>query len=158
MDSPARAWREFPQRYRLEASKCTQCEKILYPPRLVCPKCGASMPGPGGTCRCAALRKSQGDLKLKLQQYALLAATFGGVYLITVVVIGYPTTYLAGRVVALLQAEPSEESESEEAEDPLADDRHGPGDVRPHLCGEEGELIPRQQIPRETKPHRQEQH
>jgi uncharacterized OB-fold protein len=42
MDSPARAWREFPQRYRLEATKCTQCEKILYPPRVVCPKCGAS--------------------------------------------------------------------------------------------------------------------
>jgi len=41
MFSPARAWREFPQRYRLEAAKCTECGKILYPPRLVCPKCGA---------------------------------------------------------------------------------------------------------------------
>jgi uncharacterized protein len=41
MFSPARAWREFPQRYRLEAAKCTECDKILYPPRLVCPECGA---------------------------------------------------------------------------------------------------------------------
>ena len=41
MFSPARAWREFPQRYRLEASKCKKCGKILYPPRLVCPECGA---------------------------------------------------------------------------------------------------------------------
>jgi uncharacterized OB-fold protein len=41
MFSPARAWREFPQRYRLEAAKCTECGKILYPPRLVCPACGA---------------------------------------------------------------------------------------------------------------------
>jgi uncharacterized OB-fold protein len=40
MFSPARAWREFPQRYRLEAARCTSCSKILYPPRLVCPSCG----------------------------------------------------------------------------------------------------------------------
>ena len=40
MFSPARAWREYPQRYRLEASSCDDCEKILYPPRLVCPACG----------------------------------------------------------------------------------------------------------------------
>ncbi|TFG40089.1 MAG: Zn-ribbon domain-containing OB-fold protein [Candidatus Aminicenantes bacterium] len=40
MFSPARAWREYPQRYRLEAAKCAKCSKILYPPRLVCPECG----------------------------------------------------------------------------------------------------------------------
>lgn len=40
MFSPARAWREFPQRYRLEAARCTECGKVLYPPRLVCPQCG----------------------------------------------------------------------------------------------------------------------
>lgn len=40
MFSPARAWREFPQRYRLEAARCTGCGKVLYPPRLVCPQCG----------------------------------------------------------------------------------------------------------------------
>lgn len=39
MISPARSWREFPQRYRLEAAKCSGCEKILYPPREVCPAC-----------------------------------------------------------------------------------------------------------------------
>ncbi len=37
---PARYWREMPQRYRLEASKCKKCERVLFPPRLVCPKCG----------------------------------------------------------------------------------------------------------------------
>lgn len=41
MFSPARAWREFPQKYRLEAGRCTKCGKICYPPRVVCPKCGA---------------------------------------------------------------------------------------------------------------------
>jgi uncharacterized OB-fold protein len=39
MFSPARAWREFPQRYRLEAEQCTGCGKVLYPPRVVCPEC-----------------------------------------------------------------------------------------------------------------------
>ncbi len=37
---PARYWREMPQRYRLEAGKCTRCGKIGFPPRLICPKCG----------------------------------------------------------------------------------------------------------------------
>ena len=41
MFSPARAWREFPQRYRLEAARCEGCSKILYPPRMICPSCGS---------------------------------------------------------------------------------------------------------------------
>lgn len=32
-------WREIPQRYRLEAGKCSQCGKIFYPPRLICDAC-----------------------------------------------------------------------------------------------------------------------
>jgi len=32
-------WREFPQRYRLEASKCNNCGKIFFPPRLICSNC-----------------------------------------------------------------------------------------------------------------------
>lgn len=39
MRSPARSWREHPQRYRLEAAKCTSCGKTLYPPRVICPSC-----------------------------------------------------------------------------------------------------------------------
>ncbi len=38
MSSP-RYWREIPQRYRLEAAKCTGCEKVFFPPRRVCPGC-----------------------------------------------------------------------------------------------------------------------
>ncbi|MDI6839856.1 MAG: Zn-ribbon domain-containing OB-fold protein [bacterium] len=38
MPSP-RYTREIPQRYRLEAGKCKKCGKILFPPRLICPKC-----------------------------------------------------------------------------------------------------------------------
>ncbi len=38
MSAPKYA-REIPQRYRLEAVKCKQCQKILFPPRLICPSC-----------------------------------------------------------------------------------------------------------------------
>lgn len=38
MPSP-RYWREIPQRYRLEASKCEQCGAIHFPPRSICPEC-----------------------------------------------------------------------------------------------------------------------
>ena len=37
----ARYHREIPQRYRLEAGKCTKCGYVAFPPRLVCPKCNA---------------------------------------------------------------------------------------------------------------------
>ena len=38
MSSP-RYWREIPQRYRLEASRCKKCHKIFFPPRLICDEC-----------------------------------------------------------------------------------------------------------------------
>jgi uncharacterized OB-fold protein len=36
----ARFWREIPQRYRMEAGKCTGCGEIQFPPRRICPECG----------------------------------------------------------------------------------------------------------------------
>jgi len=39
MISPARSWREAPQRYRLEAATCSGCGRVSYPPRVVCPAC-----------------------------------------------------------------------------------------------------------------------
>ena len=35
----ARAWREYPQRYRYEAAVCKKCGKWFFPPRLVCDAC-----------------------------------------------------------------------------------------------------------------------
>ena len=35
----ARQWREIPQRYRLEAGKCTKCGKVFFPARLICDEC-----------------------------------------------------------------------------------------------------------------------
>jgi uncharacterized OB-fold protein len=37
--SVPRFWREIPQRYNLEASRCTVCQAIHFPPREVCPTC-----------------------------------------------------------------------------------------------------------------------
>ena len=31
--------REIPQRYRLEAGKCTGCGKVHFPPRQICKEC-----------------------------------------------------------------------------------------------------------------------
>lgn len=36
----ARAWREYPRRYRYEAGVCRKCGKWFFPPRLVCDACG----------------------------------------------------------------------------------------------------------------------
>ena len=38
MPSP-RYWREIPNRYRLEAAKCTSCGKVVFPARRICPAC-----------------------------------------------------------------------------------------------------------------------
>lgn len=41
MPTPSRYWREIPQRYRFEAGKCRACGYVCFPPRVVCPRCGA---------------------------------------------------------------------------------------------------------------------
>jgi len=41
LSTSARYWREIPQRYRLEASRCTGCGHNAFPPRQICPECGA---------------------------------------------------------------------------------------------------------------------
>ena len=38
MPSP-RYWRELPNRFRLEASRCKGCGKVSFPPRRICPAC-----------------------------------------------------------------------------------------------------------------------
>ena len=37
---PSRSWREYPQRYRLEASRFTKSGKTYFPPRTVDPETG----------------------------------------------------------------------------------------------------------------------
>jgi uncharacterized OB-fold protein len=37
-----RHWREFSSHYRLEGSRCTDCETVAFPPRDVCRECGST--------------------------------------------------------------------------------------------------------------------
>jgi uncharacterized OB-fold protein len=39
LSTSASYWREIPQRYRLEAGKCSTCGFVAFPPRLICPSC-----------------------------------------------------------------------------------------------------------------------
>ncbi|MBL7033299.1 MAG: Zn-ribbon domain-containing OB-fold protein [Candidatus Delongbacteria bacterium] len=41
MSTSAKLKREMPQRYRMEAGKCTTCGYIAFPPRSICPECQA---------------------------------------------------------------------------------------------------------------------
>lgn len=37
--SVPRFWREIPQRYNLQASRCGACRRVYFPPRVICPEC-----------------------------------------------------------------------------------------------------------------------
>lgn len=34
-----RFWREIPNRYNLIGTRCGNCNKVLFPPRYICPQC-----------------------------------------------------------------------------------------------------------------------
>jgi len=35
----ARFWREIPQRYNLKGTKCMACDRVFFPPKVICPSC-----------------------------------------------------------------------------------------------------------------------
>ncbi|MBZ9570468.1 Zn-ribbon domain-containing OB-fold protein [Methanobrevibacter sp. TMH8] len=39
MSDIIRSWRHIQQRYNLIGSKCTNCDGVYFPPRVICPKC-----------------------------------------------------------------------------------------------------------------------
>lgn len=39
MTDIARGWRHIQQRYNLIGSKCSQCGKVFFPKRVICPEC-----------------------------------------------------------------------------------------------------------------------
>ena len=41
MNSPSLNWRRYPERYNLMGNKCILCEKIYFPSKLNCLKCGS---------------------------------------------------------------------------------------------------------------------
>lgn len=41
VESPARHWRLRQTRYRLIGDQCLECKEVFFPPRDICPDCGA---------------------------------------------------------------------------------------------------------------------
>lgn len=39
MSDTVRVWRHIQQRYNLIGSKCTNCGRVFFPPRVICPDC-----------------------------------------------------------------------------------------------------------------------
>lgn len=39
MTGTVRVWRHIQQRYNLIGSKCTNCGRVFFPPRVICPDC-----------------------------------------------------------------------------------------------------------------------
>ncbi|OWT33485.1 transcriptional regulator [Methanobrevibacter sp. 87.7] len=39
MTDTVRVWRHIQQRYNLIGSKCTNCGRVFFPPRVICPDC-----------------------------------------------------------------------------------------------------------------------
>ncbi len=82
----ARYTREIPQRYRLEAGKCSSCGKIYYPPRLVC-TCGGrefetvTLPDTGKVATYTVIRVAPSDFTDEVPYALAIVEVEGGVRL-----------------------------------------------------------------------------
>ncbi len=82
----ARYTREIPQRYRLEAGKCSSCGKIYYPPRLVC-TCGGrefetvTLPDTGKVVTYTIIRVAPSDFTAEVPYALGIVEVEGGVRL-----------------------------------------------------------------------------
>ena len=82
----ARYTREIPQRYRLEAGKCSACGKTYYPPRRVCP-CGGRdfetvvLPDTGTVATYTVIRVGPSDFTDEVPYALAVVEVEGGVRL-----------------------------------------------------------------------------
>jgi uncharacterized OB-fold protein len=83
----ARYTREIPQRYRLEAGKCSACGKIYYPPRRVCAACGGrefesvTLPDTGQVATYTVIRVAPSDFTDEAPYAVAVVEVEGGVRL-----------------------------------------------------------------------------
>ncbi len=83
----ARYTREIPQRYRLEAGKCSSCGKIYYPPRRVCAACGGrefenvKLPDTGKVATYTVIRVGPSDFTDEVPYALAIVEVEGGVRL-----------------------------------------------------------------------------
>lgn len=82
-----RFWREIPERYTLQASRCGNCQSIHFPPREVCPKCrrlsvGRMAPvklsGRGRILECTRVHKAAPGYELQVPYHVALVQTEEG--------------------------------------------------------------------------------
>jgi uncharacterized OB-fold protein len=83
----ARYTREIPQRYRLEAGKCSACGKVYYPPRRVCAACGGrefenvTLPDTGKVATYTVIRVAPSDFTDEAPYAVAIVEVEGGVRL-----------------------------------------------------------------------------
>jgi uncharacterized OB-fold protein len=82
-----RFWREIPQRYNLQASKCGQCQAIHFPPREVCPTCRrasigkmtmVNLSGRGSILEATRVHKPAPGFELQVPYFVALVKTEEG--------------------------------------------------------------------------------
>ncbi|MCX5788370.1 MAG: Zn-ribbon domain-containing OB-fold protein [Elusimicrobia bacterium] len=73
---PQELWREIPQRYRLEASRCAKCGAVFFPPRHRCADCGnekfemTQLPREGKIVTFSVIRQAGADM-IRMSPYAV---------------------------------------------------------------------------------------
>ncbi len=106
MPSP-RYWREVPNRYRLEASRCTGCGHVSFPARAVCPECRSREREPiqlshrGRVTTSTVIRTPPDDLLMEAPYAVALVETPEGAQLMAQVVDCDPEQVLPGMEVSL---------------------------------------------------------
>lgn len=106
MPSP-RYWREVPNRYRLEAGRCTGCGKVSFPGRAVCPECRGtdmevvSLSRKGRVTTVTVVRTPPDDMAMEAPFAVALVETPEGAHLMTQVVDCDPEDVVPGMDVSL---------------------------------------------------------
>jgi len=106
MPSP-RYWREIPSRFRLEAGRCTECGKVVYPARRVCPHCRArtfertALSRRGTVITSTVIHVAPSDLAMEAPYAVAVIETPEGARLTAQVVDCDPSTVVPGLAVSL---------------------------------------------------------
>jgi len=106
MPSP-RYWREIPNRYRLEAGRCSGCGKVVYPQRRICPSCRGEdweslvLTRNGKVVTSTVIYVAPGDFEMEAPYAMAVVETPEGARLMTQVVDCDPGSVLPGMEVSL---------------------------------------------------------
>ncbi len=106
MPSP-RYWREVPNRFRLEAVRCSGCGKVTFPARRICPGCRGSeletttLSRKGKVVTSTVIRVAPDEFLMEAPYAVALVETPEGARLMTQVVDCDPATVLPGMDVSL---------------------------------------------------------